>query len=248
MAVCAACEKPLVFEVEPDSDNEIDQGPGPSSSQQEIVPDDVCLPCGCHFHWECLIEAYTVTECPKCFKSLATMNEKGEEQLLCTLQNEGGLQENLDILPELREEAYLKAYPDERKCRAFLEYCKNGDVEAIIGVLHDDEEEEEQNHIHTPDILRYQDAIGGMRSGLHLAVINNQFDTAWLLLWMASNLDTAAFPPDLMQLAQGMGVQRHCQPGSSDIRELKDSDGLTALNVANMIGGDWIAWIEAGRL
>ncbi len=46
--VCVTCYEPLLLEIE--SDSEADE----SSSQSlapTAVPDDVELPCGCHFHW-----------------------------------------------------------------------------------------------------------------------------------------------------------------------------------------------------
>jgi hypothetical protein len=56
MSVCVSCEKPLVHELEPEEDEDV-QMEGASSSgkapaaEPETVPDDVQLNCGCHFHW-----------------------------------------------------------------------------------------------------------------------------------------------------------------------------------------------------
>lgn len=41
MSVCKACEEPLVFRPDPEEDDE----------EVGEVPDDLQLPCGCHFHW-----------------------------------------------------------------------------------------------------------------------------------------------------------------------------------------------------
>ena len=37
----------------------------------------------------------------------------------------------MDLLPLLMEESFLQAYPEERRARAFLEFGRVGDVEAI---------------------------------------------------------------------------------------------------------------------
>src|SRR5690242_17088937 len=55
------------------------------------------------------------------------------------LEQRRRLQTDLDILPLLTEESYLKAYPEDRKCRAFLEFCREGDYKAIVEMLQDDE-------------------------------------------------------------------------------------------------------------
>lgn len=46
-SLCEACHEPLLIEVEPDSDVEDSK----ASAQIQSVEDDVCLNCGCHFHW-----------------------------------------------------------------------------------------------------------------------------------------------------------------------------------------------------
>lgn len=45
-AVCKACQDPLVISIEPDSEDE-----GQGTEETQNVPDDLELPCGCHFHW-----------------------------------------------------------------------------------------------------------------------------------------------------------------------------------------------------
>ncbi|KAJ4346622.1 uncharacterized protein N0V89_010553 [Didymosphaeria variabile] len=212
MSICVACQKPLEVELEPEEYEEDVQMGGSSSGKApaaapETVPDDVQLNCGCHFHWDCLLEAYQITECPSCGKNIASTSPTGTQQVLCTLNNEGGLQENLDILPLLTEESYLKAYPNERKCRAFLEFCREGDMQAIVGMLQgdnedSDEDEDEDEEMADDDaegsadvgidaLLRYQDPIGEMQSGLHAAVQAQSREVAWLLLLLASNLPAA---------------------------------------------------------
>ncbi|KAF2115308.1 hypothetical protein BDV96DRAFT_599668 [Lophiotrema nucula] len=263
MAACVSCQQPLVLEVGSDDEEEDVQGQASSSgkapaTEPETVPDDVDLNCGCHFHWTCLLEAYQVTECPNCGKNIASNAADSTLQILCNLNNEGGYQENLDILPLLTEEGYLKAYPEERKCRAFLEFCREGDFKAIVAMLQDDEDDEEEEGVEEDglqhrkigpeELLRYQDAIGEMQSGLHAAVQGGSREVAWLLLLLASKLDLQEFPAIIFQEAASLGVMRPDMEGKSDIRSLKDANGKTADDLAREIGGVWNGWPGSGRL
>lgn len=183
-----------------------------------------------------------------------TTTETGEQQLLCNLKNEGGLQEKLDLLPILTDESYLKAYPEERRCRGFLDFCREGDIQAIVDLLSDNEEvaEDEDGEETTVgrdiDVLRYQDQIGSMGSGLHVAIQNRREDVAWLLLFLASNLEIDQFPTEVLQAAHIFGIQRKNQTGKTDIRILKDSDGRTAEQLAYSIDKVWHEWLQNGRL
>ena len=205
------------------------------------------------------MDAYTITECPICGQNIAISTTTGEQQVICNLLNEGGLQENLDILPLLTEESYLKAYPEERKCRAFLEFCREGDVEAIVDLLNDEDEEEEdeeeemsmKERVNMPkstDILRYQDPIGDMSSGLQIGVLNDNVSVVWLLLFLASSLDLQQFPAETLQAAEQLGLVRTFQEGKVDIRALRDAEGCTAEALAARRGGIWNAWLGTGRL
>ena len=159
-----------------------------------------------------------------------------EQQILCNLNNEGGLQEGLDILPLLVEDNYLRTYPEERKSRAFLEFCREGDVEAIVDLLDDEnDEDDEQKDMLTrehdaTEVLQYQDPLGSMYSGLHVAVIHGKLEVVWLLLFIASNLDIHHFPTNVLQAAQELGARRLLgnENGPIDIRTLRDADGMTA--------------------
>jgi hypothetical protein len=177
------------------------------------------------------------------------------------LNNEGGLQEDLDILPLLSEESYLKAYPEDRKSRAFLEFCREGDYKAIIGMLQDDEVDEDDEDEEMADsdeagnkevgidrMLRYQDPIGEMQSGLHAAVQAQSREVAWLLLLLASNYDLLEFPPQVFQEAESLGIMRGLTEDKVDIRSLRDANGKTAEDLASEIGGVWIGWTGNGRL
>lgn len=157
------------------------------------------------------------------------------------------------MLPILTEESYLKAYPEERRCRAFLEFCGEGDVEAIVDLLNDDDGEGEeegsgQGAGHGMDVLRYQDQVGSLGSGLHVAVQNQRMEVAWLLLLLASALKIDQFPTAVLQAAQNLGIQREDQNGKPDIRSLKDSQGMTAEQRAASMGGAWTEWLQSGRL
>ena len=269
---CVACEKPLTLTVEAYDEDDVGQDVGSSSTTNVYtVPDSVEMQCGCHFHWfvfrrmnvvlrhatdswlvrQCLLDAYSMTECPKCGRDISTTGASGEQQILCNLNNEGGLQTGLDILPLLSEESYLKAYPEERRCKAFLEFCAEGDIEAIVDLLDNDEAtagEDSDNVEARIDVLRYQDPMRSMNSGLHIAILNDREKVAWLLLSLASNLESTRFPLEVLQAAEKLGIRREDQTGEADIRSLRDSEGMTAEQHAKQIGGIWNTWLECGRL
>lgn len=190
-----------------------------------------------------------MSECPKCGANIGSLSRTGQEQVLCNLNNEGGLQEGLDIMPLLVEASYLKTYPEERRARAFVEFAGEGDLISMIDMLRDgedgEEEEEEEEQI---DLLRYQDPIGGMSSALHAAVNNSNITVAWLLLWLASKLDMAHFPQHILEQAQELELSRENAMGNTDIRSLRDSEGLTAKQRAAALGGVWIEWLNRGWL
>ena len=191
------------------------------------------------FHRQCLLDSYQLTECPNCGHHIASITATGEQQVLCNLNNEGGLQESLDILPLLTEESYLKAYPEERKARAFLEFCREGDVDAIVDLLKaveddSDEEDEEEGPRMTPsDILRYQDPTGSLHSGLHIAVMNGQVAVIWLLLWLASSLEVYKFPSEVFRAAEEHAMGREDLTSKMDVRGLTDAAGMVAMHYAD---------------
>nr|POE51159.1 hypothetical protein CFP56_70536 [Quercus suber] len=269
-AVCAKCSNALVVEIDDWSDDDDDTGmtgASASTAAPTTVPDDVLLSCGDHFHWECLVEndSYELSRCPHCAKNIASITTDAVpvEQILVDLHNEGGLQEKLDIMPIMREEAYLRAYPEERKCRAFLELCREGDHQAIAGLLKscaqkddDDDDDDDDEMLDEPEgpeksvseILRYQDPINNMQSGLHAAADNGHREVAWLLLLLASDLSELEFPALVFQEAASLGVMREEQDGLVDIRSLKDAHNRSAEDVARETGVVWNGWIGNGRL
>lgn len=241
------------------------------------VPDDVQLSCGHHFHWECLLESYEIETCPKCGRNITTPAATGatagssssatttgnssDPQILVNLHNEGGFQSQIDIFPILQEESYLHAYPEERKSRAFLEFCKQGDHRAIADLIkscscnnNPEEQQEENTSPPASHILRYQDPLNGMQSGLHAAVAHGHREVAWLLLLLASELPELEFPAVVYQEAATLEVMRGDQSGMVDIRSLKDARGRTAEDLARELAGAaggwgvWNGWIGNGRL
>ncbi|KIW05463.1 uncharacterized protein PV09_03352 [Verruconis gallopava] len=249
MTQCVACHQPLEVEIElSDDDENVQMSESSIGPTRRTVPDDVYLYCGCHFHWQCLLDSYQLNDCPNCHKTLITTNDSNEQRLLCNLSNEGGLQENLDILPLLTEESYLRAYPEERKARAFLEFCREGDLQAIVDMLRPDSDDEDQDQVHNLDFLWYQDPIGDMQSGLHAAVSGGSREVAWLLLLLASNLDMTQFPPEVLQEASLLGITRCDMNGKVDIRTMRDAQGYTAEELAQKLGGVWHGWAGTGRL
>lgn len=261
-STCAKCHDPLTHEID-DSDTE-------DLQQPNTVPDDVELPCHDHFHWECLLDSYELSRCPACNSEITSHPASGsssdaqQPRILVNMNNEGGLQQNIDIFPILQEESYLRAYPEERKSRAFLEFCREGDHKAIVELLNsgdddgDDSDEEmgdgDENPLSGPskspaEILRYQDPLGGMQSGLHAAAANGHREVAWMLLLLASELPQMEFPPLVFQEAAAMGIMREEQEGLTDIRSLRDANGRSAEDVAVQVGGVvWNGWIGNGRL
>ena len=260
MAACKVCNDPLIMEIE-DEDGGVPQS----------VPDDLELrACGCHFHWQCFLdqsaEIAISLKCPSCGAELAA-NEAGPSvtnpflrtspgvSILTRYTSEGGVDEDLDILPTITEEAYVAANPGTRPARAYHVMCAEGDVEGIIDLLRDAEQQQPDDQeggeppMKAAQIIRYQDPLAGNKSGLHLAVERGQEEIIWLLLWMASSLPSHVFPEAAVQAAQAMGIQRPGGiPSAEDIRALKDDRGRTAEAVAAEIGGTaWAAALHPGN-
>lgn len=97
-------------------------------------------------------------------------------------------------------------------------------------------------------MLRYQDPIGDMQSGLHAAVHAQSREVAWLLLLLASNYPLLDFPPQVFQEAEAMGIMRGLTEDKIDIRSLRDANGKTAEDIAKEVGGVWVGWTSNNRL
>ena len=197
---------------------------------------------------ECFLEAYTITQCPTCSRGISSLSSTGGQQVLVTLRNEGGVQEKYDILPAATEEAYLRAYPEERKGHAYLEFCRERDIDAAIHMFKDSEEDDNEQY-EEADILRYCGTFEGIEgSGLHVAIRYDQQEVAWLLLALGSQLEWDKFPSIVLQEMRSLGLRREDRNGDPDIQTLVDGEGRIPADLARQLGGLWQEWLREGRL
>lgn len=207
---------------------------------------------------ECLMEdASSVAlslKCPSCGTYLP-QNEAGGSStnqfrqssaaaILAQYTNEGGVQKDLNIMDSITEEAYIQNHPEARPARAFHVMCAEGDIAGIIDLLRDASEEGAD----VGSIIRYQDPLADMKSGLHLAVENHQEEIVWTLLWLSSTVSTDVFPPLVRQTAEGVGLGRLDVDANADVRRLRNSEGLVAEAIAQRNPGSLSALLEAGIL
>ncbi|KAF3761137.1 hypothetical protein M406DRAFT_358490 [Cryphonectria parasitica EP155] len=262
---CKICNEPLLVPVETDSDDDDGCGqPGPSTSSltAETVPDDLEFPCGCHFHWQCALDesrhiAFHLT-CPSCGAHLVS-NAPGPSvtnpvfhisqapvAILCQYTSDGGVEENHDILPVLTEEAYLASHPGERRPRAFLTMCGEGDVLGAVDLLKDAASEGDD----VKAIVLYRDALQRNRSALQIALEKSQEEAVWLLLYLGSpRLPDEAFPEEALVAARSMGVDRMpAGHGGEDITAVKDEEGRSAEDYARAMAPLWDRLVNAGVL
>jgi hypothetical protein len=245
--LCKVCEDPLVTQG--------DDGEGP-------IQDDLELPCGCHYHWQCLLDqashiALTLT-CPSCDKYLPS-NEPGpsvtnpvfhtpqhQTTIRTRYASEDGVEENYDILPTLTEEAYLESHPGEQRPRAFHTMCGEGDVLGAVELLGDAAAEGED----VAAILTYRDSLARGRTALHFALEKGQEDAVWLLLFLGSpRLSLDSFPQEALDAARGMGLDRMPdRPGLEDVRAARDDDGRTPEDYARALPDQWGRLVNAGVL
>ncbi|KAK0108383.1 hypothetical protein ONS95_003194 [Cadophora gregata] len=260
MPICKSCEQPLVLELDPESfDEETSSSVGEASS----APDDLLLRCGCHFHWQCLLDESPQIAldlaCPACQNSIVSTRPGPSAtnsivppasplpQVITRYHNEGGLQENLDILPLITEEAYLDANPAARPARAFMTMCGEGDVTGVVELLKALQEEPDEGDMSPAELLRFQDPLDGMKTGLHVAIERSQQEAVWLLLWLASSLETDAFPDEVTRAAESLEVGRETV-GTADIRALRDEQARNAEEVAAEMGDLWAEFLAGGFL
>jgi hypothetical protein len=164
--------------------------------------------------------------------------------ILTTYTNEGGVQENLDILPSITEEAYLESHPEARPARALHVMCAEGDVGGIVELLRDASDDIED----MASFVTYQDPLADMKSGLHLAIENKQEESLWLLLWLCSTIPDSSFPENARSVAEALGVGRLSVNSEKDIRGLRDSHGKTAADIAQQQQGQWDRILQTGLL
>jgi hypothetical protein len=197
--------------------------------------------------------------CPECQNSIVSTapgpsatniafpGRSQQPQILTRYNNEGGVQENLDILPLITEEAYLDANPAARPARAFMTMSGEGDVAGIIELLKALEDDADEDDMSPAELLRYQDPLDGMKTGLHVAVERNQQEALWLLLWLASSIPSHAFPEEVVEAAATMDAGRETA-GGVDIRSLRDEQDRTAEDVARGMGNTFTELLGAGIL
>jgi hypothetical protein len=58
-----------------------------------------------------------------------------------------------------------------------------GDLAGIIELLKAIDEDSDEGDMTSAELLRYQDPLDGMKSGLHVAIEKSQQEVVWLLLW-----------------------------------------------------------------
>lgn len=229
---CKSCSHPLTLSLDPDSSSE-SSAAGPSTTQETTVPDDLHLPCACHFHWQCLLDlAPTLTQtlrCPSCNTHLPTPSST----IPATYTSEGG-PSSLDLLPLLTEEAFLASHPSARPARALHTLAAEGDVQGMVELLEDVDGDGDGD----VDLVRWRDPLNGGRTALHVAVEAGQEMVVWLLLWVGSGVEEVWFPEVVVQMAGEMGVERGVGD-AEDVRGLRDGEGREAWEVAEGMGGVW---------
>ena len=146
-----------------------------------------------------------------------------------TYRNEGGLQEDLDIWPNLAEEAHLEEHPEERPARAFQALCAAGDIAEILQLFNNHEENSDEGDMSIGEILRYQDPVRGptwSKTALHLAIEKDQQHVAWLLIYLCVDLPITAFPDSFVTVARLAGVEgvKAKYAEGVDIRSIEDCE------------------------
>lgn len=253
---CRTCQEPLTLTLEPDSD---DEGQG-SSSQPQTVPDDLGLPCGCHHHWQCIFDkASTIAmtlKCPSCDTYLpsnaagpsstnAFLSTAQSTSILATYTNEGGTEEDLDIMPALTEEAFLVANPEARPARAMHTMAGAGDGVGIMELL-TDVEVEEDFAANTARLLKWQDPLNGGKTVLHVAIEAMQEEVFWLLLWLGSGSKMDLFPPEVVRTAEALGLPRREVAREEDVRFFVDEAGRSPADLLAPMGPPWSLYVEGG--
>ncbi|PHH74569.1 hypothetical protein CDD82_4876 [Ophiocordyceps australis] len=238
---CKACREALVIHV----------GDEEQGEEVTTVPDNVTLGCQCHYHWECLMEQASAMmaslKCPSCHTHLPdkpVMASISETSIYALYSNEGCQDEEVDLLPSIKEEAYLQENPQARPARALHVMCSEGDVEGIVEML----QHVNGNATDIGAILSYQDPLANMKSGLHMGLENGRRDVVWLLLWLGSAADGDRFPVSVKQTAELMGLGRLDVQAGKDLRELRDGEGRLAQDVARQNPEVWSALLETGVL
>jgi hypothetical protein len=223
-------------------------------SRASAIPQDPCITQGyisatpLIFCRQCLLDESPKVamdaSCPICQTVLAAPDS---HQILTRYTNEGGIQEALDILPLITEEAYLTANPVARPARAYLTMVGEGDVGGIVELLADVQDDAELGDMSPSEILRYQDPLDGNKTAMHVALEKHQQEVAWLLLWLGSGLDDTAFPDEVVAAAYSLGAGRELATAGQDIRGFRDEQERLPGDVAREVGG-WDILLALGIL
>ncbi len=125
--------------------------------------------------------------------------------------------------------------------------CSEGDVGGIIELVKAIGEDPDEGDMSPSELLRFQDPLDEGKTGLHVAIEKGQQEAVWLLLWLASGLQSQFFPQEVLQAAQEMGAGRETAEGV-DIRGLRDEQQRAAEEVASGLGNTWASLLVAGVL
>ncbi|KAK3937928.1 hypothetical protein QBC46DRAFT_391469 [Diplogelasinospora grovesii] len=253
MATCKACQEPLTLTLDP-ADPEIRDG----GEEAVMVPDDLELQaCGCHFHWQCLLDVApqvtTSMHCPACDTSLASghagssSSASSGQTILTNYASEDGVQQDYDILSVLREEAYFAQHPEDRSAKALHIMSAEGDVAGIMDVLMTEAEDAEELYQAAPvqRLTTWRDPLNGGQTALHVAIVNRQEDVFWLLLWVATpGVPETAFPAEIARRANSQVILSRMKTvysgqidqGGMDVRFVRDDNGRTPGDLCREVG------------
>ncbi|KAL1840626.1 hypothetical protein VTJ49DRAFT_277 [Mycothermus thermophilus] len=246
---CRACGDPLVLTLDPDDSSS--EAECHSAHETTTVPDDLHLPCNCHFHWPCLLDQSTSIlsslTCPSCNQSLisggasssSSSSSPPQPQILTTYTNEGGVQPSLDIYPTLLEESFLSSHPEARPARAFHTMTAEGDTQGMLALLADfsvsySDGISDQEAVPNPDeaaqqrqqLLVWRDPLNNHRTALHVALEAKQEEAVWLLLWVGSGIKSEEFPEAVVSAARGNGVPRTAEELSAEGKGLAQEEDV----------------------
>lgn len=124
--------------------------------------------------------------------------------------------------------------------------CAEGDITGIVELLNVIEEDRDEEDMSPAELLRFQDPLEGMKTGLHIAIERSQQEAVWLLLWLASAVPTNVFPDEVVQAARTMGSERHYAAQGADLRGVRDEQDRTAEDIASGMTPIWAGLLAAG--
>lgn len=100
----------------------------------------------------------------------------------------------------------------------------------IVELLHDVGDEVDD----LGALIRYQDPLSNMTSGLHLAIEHGHEEVFWLLLWLSSGTPEHDFPDEARRIVERMAISRLQVTQDTDIRSLRDANGRTPRGIAQL--------------